>query len=154
MADNNRGDRPDVGYKPVVIKYPNSKADKQITRTKTPPNDDDGVNRQPGTGDSVKPKGSSIIAHSAFVPDTNLTLACLVCICFNLPLGVIAMYMSLSAARLYRDGHPKQGERKAKCSVIISLFSIVTTVLLVMSYVLWVVIQTQNKRELRKSGSS
>ena len=83
-----------------------------------------------------------------YVPDTNLTLACLVCVCFNLPLGLLALYHSITAARFYRDGDPKQGERKAKCSVMISLFSIVTTVLLVMSYVLWMAIETQNKWKL------
>ncbi|KAH3689119.1 hypothetical protein DPMN_191772 [Dreissena polymorpha] len=89
--------------------------------------------------------------ETTFVPDTNLTLACLVCLCFNIPLGLVAMYLSISAAKFYRDGDPKQGERKAKCSVIISLFSIVTTVLLVMSYVLWITIETQNKRKLRET---
>ena len=96
----------------------------------------------------VNPTGTQYYG-TTYVPDTNLTLACLVCLCFNIPLGLVAMYLSISAARFYRDGDPKQGERKAKCSVIISLFSIVTTVLLVMSYVLWITIETQNKRKLR-----
>ncbi|KAH3691376.1 hypothetical protein DPMN_194010 [Dreissena polymorpha] len=88
------------------------------------------------------------------VPDTNLSLACLVCLCFNIPLGAVATYLSLSAARHYRDGDHKQGERKAKCSVFISLFSIVTTVLLVMAYVLWVVVETQSKLKKQQASRS
>ncbi|KAH3777932.1 hypothetical protein DPMN_179381 [Dreissena polymorpha] len=83
----------------------------------------------------VNPNGKQYYV-TTYVPDTNLTFACLVCLCFSIPLGFVAMYFSISAARFYRDGDPKRGERKATCSVFISLFSIVTTVLVIMAYVL------------------
>lgn len=84
------------------------------------------------------------------VPDTNLTLATLVCLCFNLPLGAIAMYLSLTAAKAYRDGKNDKGDFRANASVLLSLFSIVSTVLIVMSIVLWIVVSEQSKRDLRE----
>ena len=84
------------------------------------------------------------------VPDTNLTLAALTCLCFNLPFGVIAMYLSLSAAKAYRDGKTERGDFRANASVLLSLFSIVSTVLIVMSIVLWIAMDAQSKQaELR-----
>jgi hypothetical protein len=88
--------------------------------------------------------------RTTYVPDTNLPLACLVCLCFNFPLGVVAMYLSLSAARFYRDGNVVKGEKRAKLSVLLSLFSIVTTVLIVTAIVVWIVVDKQNKRALKE----
>lgn len=132
---------------PNVIQYPKPKSDKQIKRTKS--NEKVEVKKT----SQVQPKGTKNY-QTTYVPDTNLTLACLVCLCFNMPLGAIAMYFSLSAARLYRDGDPKKGESFTKYSVFLSLFSIITTVLVVMSYVLWVVLESQEKRRLYHSGAS
>ena len=128
--------------RPNVIRYQKAKSDKQVNWTNTEEAKfEDRIN----ITNSYQP--------AMFVPDTNLTLACLVFFCFNLPLGAIAMYLSLSAAKAYRDGEEKVGEKKAKYSVLVSLFSIVSTVLIVMSIVLWVVIDRQNKRELRLGQS-
>lgn len=127
------------GGRPNVIKYPKSKTEKPAKKTcfqDSEKGDQDNIKKSP--------------YHVTYVPDTNLTLACLVCLCFNLPLGALAMYMSLTAARLYRDGDPNRGERRAQCSVLISLFSIVSTVLIVMSIVLWIVINDQNERSQRE----
>ena len=74
------------------------------------------------------------------VPDTNLMLACLVTLCFHPLFGACATYLSITAARAYRDGRPKVGERRALFSVIVSLLGIVFTVVLVMTLVLWVTI--------------
>lgn len=133
---NTPGKTNGVEERPNVIKYPQPKSDKQIKRTKFL--------------DSEKGDNERTQKRVTYVPDTNLTLACLVCLCFNLPLGALAMYMSLSAARLYRDGNTNKGEKHAQCSVLISLFSIVTTVLIVMSIVLWIVINNQNERSQRE----
>ncbi|KAK3603179.1 hypothetical protein CHS0354_043012 [Potamilus streckersoni] len=78
--------------------------------------------------------------------DTNLTLACLVLVCFNLPLGAVSMYLSLMAAKAYKEGLIQKGDCRVKASVLISLFSIVTTVCIVTFMVLWVVIQRQKER--------
>ncbi|KAL3832295.1 hypothetical protein ACJMK2_023950 [Sinanodonta woodiana] len=78
--------------------------------------------------------------------DTNLTLACLVLVCFNLPLGAVSMYLSLTAAKAYKEGLLQKGDCRVKASVLISLFSIVTTVCIVTFLVLWVVIQRQRER--------
>lgn len=137
MAERNRSST-EPECRPNLIKYPKPKSDKQIKKTKF----------APGTDTNEKSKAEH--KPATYVPDTNLPLACLVCLCFNLPLGAVAMYLSLSAARLYRDGDVKNGEQRAKCSVLLSLFSIVTTVLIVMSIVLWIVIDDQNKRDLQQ----
>lgn len=137
MADGH-GSNIESECRPNLIKYPKPKSDKQIKKTKF------------AEGTNTEPKSTTEHKPPTYVPDTNLPLACLVCLCFNLPLGALAMYLSLSAARLYRDGDEKNGEKRAKCSVLLSLFSIVTTVLIVMSIVLWIVIDDQNKRKLKK----
>lgn len=133
--------------KPNVIQYPKPKSDKQIKRTKS--NEKVEIRKT----SQVQPKGGKGF-QTTYVPDTNLTLACLVCLCFNMPLGAVAMYFSLSAARLYRDGDAKKGENFTKYSVFLSLFSIITTVLVVMSYVLWVVLESQKQRKLYNSPST
>ena len=125
--------------RPNVIKYPDSKLDKQVKKTKFSPETE-----------IKESKNSQTQQHTTYVPDTNLPLACLVCLCFNLPLGAVAMYLSLSAARLYRDGNVHKGKRRAHFSVLLSLFSIVTTVLIVMAVVLWIVVDDQNKRKLKQ----
>ena len=104
------------------------------------------VNDKSGT--RINPVG---INHSKLrrVPDTNLTLAALTCLCFNLPIGAIAMYLSLTAAKAYRDGKNDRGDFRANASVLLSLFSIVSTVLVVMSIVLWIAVDAQSKAELR-----
>ena len=81
------------------------------------------------------------------VPDTNFILATLVCLCFNLPIGAIAMYLSLTAARAYRDGKTDKGDFRAYASVLLSLFSIVSTVLIVVAIVLWMVVEDQSERD-------
>lgn len=139
MSDT-RGYNIDPEYRPNIIKYPKPKSDKQIKKTKF----------AHGAENNDKVKQCSENQTPQFVPDTNFTLACLVCLCFNFPLGAIAMYLSLSAARLYRDGDVKTGERRAKWSVLLSLFSIVSTVLVVTAMVLWVVVADQNERELQQ----
>lgn len=144
MAITSR-DAGDAECKPNVIQYPKPKSDKQIKRTKS--SDQTEVKKT----DKIQPKGARS-SQTTYVPDTNLTLACLVCLCFNMPLGAVAMIFSLSAARHYRDGDSKQGENYAKYSIFLSLFSIVTTVLIVMSYVLWVVIESQKNRKVYYSS--
>ena len=81
------------------------------------------------------------------VPDTNFILATLVCLCFNLPIGGVAMYLSLTAAKAYRDGKTEKGDFRVYVSVLLSLFSIVSTVLIVMAIVLLMVIENQSKRD-------
>ncbi|KAH3689120.1 hypothetical protein DPMN_191773 [Dreissena polymorpha] len=131
---------------PILIQPANVAKEKECIQQSEPKQSTRDSNDKKITNiDNIKVKQ---LYGTRYVPDTNLTLACLVCVCFNLPLGLLAMYHSITAARFYKDGDPKQGERMAKCSVVISLFSIVTTVLLVMSYVLWISVETQNKWKL------
>ena len=75
------------------------------------------------------------------VPNTNILVACLITVCFNLPLGVLAVYYSLMAAKAYRDGMRKKGARRARIAMWINLFAIVVTVLIVMSVVLWMAVR-------------
>ena len=67
------------------------------------------------------------------VPFTNLTLTALTCLCFNLPIGAIAMYLFLTATKAYTKGKNDRGDFHANASVLLSLLSIVSTVLIVMS---------------------
>jgi hypothetical protein len=138
MSDINGG-YVDHECRPNIIKYPTSKTDRKVKKTKFAPE----------TETQEKQKRNTQ-KHAGYVPDTNLPLACLVCLCFNFPIGIVAMFLSLSAARLYRDGKVEKGERRAKLSVCLSLISIVTTVLIVMAIVLWIAVADQNERELKE----
>ncbi|XP_041374802.1 uncharacterized protein LOC121387678 [Gigantopelta aegis] len=95
------------------------------------------------------PPGQTLTIHE--VPNTNILVACLITVCFNLPLGVLAIYYSLMAAKAYRDGMRKKGARRARISMWISLLAIVVTVLIVMSVVLWM---AMSKRKGKRQSSS
>ena len=125
--------------RPNIIKYSKYKPDRQVKKKEFSPKSEERNEQK-----------SKTKTPASYVPDTNFSLACLVCLCFNLPLGAVAMYLSLSAARLYRDGKVEKGKRRAHFSVFLSLFSIVTTVLIVMAIVLWIVVNDQNQRELKQ----
>ena len=75
------------------------------------------------------------------VPNTHLLMACLVCLCFNLPLGIVAMYLSLRAAQAFRAGHDKLGLRRSRCSVLVSLLAIAVTTVIVSSVVFYMATQ-------------
>ena len=138
MVGSSDRNPPDKNTKANFIKYPTTakNSDKSAQATTKP-------------GLKNNKVSDKIYSKVRQIPDTNLTLATLVCLCFNFPLGAIAMYLSLTAAKAYRDGNSDRGEFRAKASVLLSLFSIVSTVLIVMSIVLWIVVEAQSKRELR-----
>lgn len=135
-SDRRTTDKP---TKPEVTKYPTAAAAKETDKP---------VILSSKTGSRINPVG---INYSKIrrVPNTNFTLATLVCLCFNLPIGAIAMYLSLTAAKAYRDGKSDRGDFRAYASVLLSLFSIVSTVLIVMSIVLWIVVEDQSERDIR-----
>ncbi|XP_067687642.1 uncharacterized protein [Haliotis asinina] len=80
------------------------------------------------------------------IPNTNIAVAFLVTLCFNFPLGALAIYYALMSAKAYRDGEKKKGAKRARISIYISLFSIVLTVLIVMVAVLLMAINRQASR--------
>ncbi|XP_071101666.1 uncharacterized protein [Haliotis cracherodii] len=85
------------------------------------------------------------------IPNTNIAVAFLVTLCFNFPLGALAIYYALMSAKAYRDGQKKKGAKRARISIYISLFSIVLTVLIVMMVVLYM---AMNRHASRKRFSS
>lgn len=84
-----------------------------------------------------KSKKSAKKPYPKGIPDTNFGLAVMVALCFNLPFGVLAIYLSLAAAKAYVNEHRKKGALRARLSMIASLFGIVITVVVVVSLVLW-----------------
>ncbi|XP_046579200.1 uncharacterized protein LOC124286810 [Haliotis rubra] len=81
------------------------------------------------------------------IPNTNIAVAFLVTLCFNFPLGALAIYYALMSAKAYRDGEKKKGAKRARISIYISLFSIVLTVLIVMVVVLFMAMNRQASRK-------
>ncbi|KAL8606973.1 hypothetical protein ACOMHN_041362 [Nucella lapillus] len=79
------------------------------------------------------------------IPNTNFAIACMVTLCFNLPLGVVAVYLSLTAARAFRDGQAKQGHKRSRWSIVCSLLGIAFTTVLVSSIVLYIAMQGQRR---------
>ena len=103
----------------------------------------------------IKPAGfGNLRTRTVTIPNTNILLACVVTVCFNPILGPIAAYYSLTAARSYRDGHPKEGARRALISVAISLIGIICTVAIVMALIIWSAINDHQQGKHSHSESS
>lgn len=62
-------------------------------------------------------------------PENYMGLAILICVMFNCPLGIVAIFISRSATTAFSDGDMAKGQKRALCSLIVSLVSIVVTVL-------------------------
>lgn len=86
------------------------------------------------------------------LPDTHIALAWLVTLCFNIPLGVLAICMSMKAAKMYIEGKRKQGRHYTKLSLYASLAGIVFTVVTVMSVVLYLAVKEAADRRRRHQG--
>lgn len=85
------------------------------------------------------------------VPNTNFPIACMVALCFNLPLGLIAMYFSLRAVKAYQDGKVKLGEKRSRWSIVMSLLGITITTVIISSVVLYIAMQGQKRISRQKS---
>nr|KAG5709453.1 hypothetical protein BaRGS_023135 [Batillaria attramentaria] len=85
------------------------------------------------------------------IPNTNFAIACMVALCFNLPVGVVAMYCSLRAVKAYQDGKRKLGERRSRWSIIFSLLGITITTVIISSVVLWIAVQGQKRISRHKA---
>ena len=59
-------------------------------------------------------------------------LSLLVCICFNIPLGVAAVYLSCRAMQLFESGHNRQGRCRAQTAFYLSMLGMVTSSIAIM----------------------
>lgn len=71
------------------------------------------------------------------IPQTNMSIGLLVFCCFNPLLGALAIYLSLTAAKAYRDGNDRRGASRAHWSILMSLFGIMITMVVVSSLVVF-----------------
>lgn len=85
------------------------------------------------------------------IPNTNFAIACMVTLCFNLPLGIAAMYFSLRAVKAYQDGKRKLGESRSRWSIVLSLLGITITTVIISSVVLWIAVQGQKRISRHKA---
>lgn len=85
------------------------------------------------------------------IPNTHFAIACMVALCFNLPLGVIAMYLSLRAVTAFQEGRPKLGQTRSRWSIILSLLGITVTTLIVSSVVFYIATKGHRSISLTKS---
>ena len=74
-------------------------------------------------------------AHLTSIPETNCWMALLVTFCFSPPIGVFAIYFSLSSAAAYRDGHKQKGAYRAFISIVLSMIGIMITMLILSAVV-------------------
>ena len=128
--------RPDVIVKQPGKEAPTSSRNSQASGVTANPE----VKTEPSTSQkSEKEKnrkakeadGKPIKEHVDSIPQTNFMIGLLVTFCFNPPLGILAMVISLRAAAAYRDGDKKKGACRARASIIISLVSIMVTMVVV-----------------------
>ncbi|XP_050419511.1 uncharacterized protein LOC126832687 [Patella vulgata] len=121
----------------VVVKDPKTKTTK-VTTEKTSPVEAEDLPKE--------------------IPNTNIAVGFLVTMCFNIPIGAVAIFFSLMAAKSYRDGNTKLGEKRTRYAMIISLLGIVVTVLFVMGAVLYLAMSSTESKERKhaqtKSQSS
>ncbi|GFR84166.1 hypothetical protein ElyMa_005991800 [Elysia marginata] len=90
--------------------------------------------------------------HVNGIPQTNLMIGLLVTCCFNPPLGIIAMAISLRAAEAYRDGDPKKGACRARLSIIISLISIMLTMVVVSTLLVYTAVDKHGYGKKKGGG--
>ena len=64
-------------------------------------------------------------------------LSLLVCICFNVPLGLAAVYLSCRAIHLFNAGENHKGRCRARAAFYLSMLGIVTSSLAIMVAVLY-----------------
>ncbi|XP_076459180.1 uncharacterized protein LOC143292609 [Babylonia areolata] len=97
--------------------------------------------------------GEGTVVDESNIPNTNFAIACMVTFCFNLPLGILAMYFSLKAVRAFQDGRTKLGQKRSRWSILVSLLGIAFTTVLVSSIVLYIAMQGQKRISQYKAYS-
>ncbi|RUS83990.1 hypothetical protein EGW08_008251 [Elysia chlorotica] len=142
----------------VIVKQPGRTDPSQSSRKLQAPGDTAASHSktEPSTSKKNKKekekKGKEADAkpHVDSIPQTNFMIGLLVTFCFNPPLGLIAMIISLRAAAAYRDGDKKKGAFRARVSIIISLISIMLTMVVVSTLLVYTAV---NKHGYGKKGS-
>ena len=85
-----------------------------------------------------KPESSDTPRSHINQPETYFVLSSVVTVCFNCPLGMIALFCSWDAKRAFDRGDMKIGRGRAKWAFFLSMFSMVLTVGVVMAVVFYV----------------
>lgn len=93
-----------------------------------------------------QPDGRSLRSHGQPKPKNYIELAVVVLICFNIPLGVIAVVLSMKSNRDFEEGNFDSARIKGKISVIISVVGIITTISIIMLAIFWPLIVRGNTR--------
>lgn len=70
--------------------------------------------------------------HRQQLDETYFTLAAIVTACFNCPIGIVAILCSMSSSHAYSAGDVKTGRFRAKMTLVLSMFGIVSTGIIVM----------------------
>ena len=89
--------------------------------------------RSMGEPDPIPPYGQFDMPHQ-----TYMVLAVVVSACFNLPIGLLALLVSVKSQNSFKEGNLDSGRAKARCSLVLSMTGIVVTVAVVMGVVFYI----------------
>jgi hypothetical protein len=105
------------------------------------------VVEQPTVPKKDKNKEDEILEpyHKVNRPETYFVLSSVVTVCFNLPIGILALLCSWRALQSFQNGDMKTGRKQAKWAFCLSMFAMVLTVCLVMTLVFYVAYMSASK---------
>ena len=69
---------------------------------------------------------------------TYMVLSVVVSVCFNLPVGLLAFFVSVKSSDSFQSGDIPGGRVRARCSLVLSMLGIVMTVTIVMAVVFYI----------------
>jgi hypothetical protein len=92
---------------------------------------------------STQPDGRALRHPSPEKPRTNIELAMVVMICFNIPFGIVAMVLSVKSNKDYDEGSYHSARIKGKISLAFSIAGIITTISIVLLTIFWPIITGQ-----------
>ncbi|GFO12934.1 hypothetical protein PoB_003943900 [Plakobranchus ocellatus] len=140
----------------VVTKQPN-KSNPSSGQTEGAKADNESASSKKSAKEKDKKAAKSskdTTAELTSIPQTNFMIGLLVTCCFNPVLGIVAMVVSLRAAAAYRDGDNKKGACRARASIIISLISIMLTMLVVSTLLVYSAVDKHGYGRKKDNGNA
>ncbi|CAH1788451.1 unnamed protein product [Owenia fusiformis] len=136
---------------------PNTPIQNHVDKQKEIPPTEKTITSQPVTQQKTKPKKEKIDIESQpvtfkmmdsekelneadvkLLPETYLTVAVVVTLCFNCPVGIVAMLFSFASFSSFQKGEQKEAIKQGRISCLISIFGMVLTIFVVIGVVLYV----------------
>ena len=95
----------------------------------------------------TQPDGRALYQPAPPRTTNYIGLAVVVLLCFNLPFGIVAVFLSVKSNKDFEAGNMEAGRYKGRLSMIVSATGIVITLTTIMLAIFWPVIVRRPKDE-------